>query len=72
MREVRPMPDRDCCECRAKTFGMVLVQQAGLIMKQRGMTRKLHREFLRLRPCCLFLCAAVFFLFPFDRGWGFL
>jgi len=51
---------------------MVLVKESGLIMKLRGMIRKLLSFFLRANRFCFIVRRHLFFFFPFDRRWSFL
>jgi hypothetical protein len=72
LREAHPRAAGPFVECRGNRAGMVLVKKSGLIMKLRGMIRKLLSFFLRANRFCFIVCRNLFFFFPFDRRWSFL
>jgi hypothetical protein len=63
MRELHPPRARSRCESCAKPLGMILVEDCGLVMKLRGMIRRLLLDFLRLKPLCFFLRRTLFLCF---------
>ena len=72
LREVHPAGRVHPQNSRAKRVGMVPVKDYGLVMKLRGMIRKLLPNSLRLNPFCFFLRPTHFFSFHLTGAWSFL
>jgi hypothetical protein len=70
MRESHPPRAGKCSKSRAKSLGMVCVEDGGLVMKLRGMMHNPVPEFSRAPFLRLIICRKLFF--PFDLNRGFL